>query len=214
VLLERCNRANLINNFVLEQNLILIKMLSPDSNHSTDITPTEFERLVKTQLFAGSDFKLIELTHNRKINIDGQEYQIDVYYEVEHLGMSFKVLVECKRYKSAIKREKVQVLKDKLAETGCNKGVLVSTSGFQRGTIEYAKRHGIALVRLVNGEMLFQTRSAVPDFVVRESYQYYKREYNLPDYCFQQVEENGEGVSITLLEDIYLDTFHRKLKEH
>jgi restriction endonuclease len=62
------------------------------------------------------------------------------------------MLFECKRYASAVKREDVQVLKDKLRSTGAHKGVVVAASGFQRGALEYVWTHRIACVRLVDDQ--------------------------------------------------------------
>ena len=45
-------------------------------------------------------------------------------------------------------REKVVILNDKLKSLGAQKGILLSTSGFQSGAIQYAKVHGIALIRV------------------------------------------------------------------
>lgn len=58
-----------------------------------------------------------------------------------------------------MKREAVQVLKDRLGSVGAQKGFLVSTARFQRGAIEYAQLHGIALVQLIEGRSTYFTRS-------------------------------------------------------
>jgi restriction system protein len=60
-------------------------------------------------------------------------------------------LVECKRYSTAVKREVVEVLHDKLRETRAQKAMLFATSGFQKGAIVYARNHHITLVRFVDG---------------------------------------------------------------
>ena len=58
----------------------------------------------------------------------------------------FKVLCECKQYTSSVSREKVAVLHDKIESIGAHKGILLATSDFQSGAIQYAKAHGIALI--------------------------------------------------------------------
>lgn len=40
------------------------------------------------------------------------------------MGIRYVTLVECKHYKSAITREKVQVLYDKIRVVGANKGII------------------------------------------------------------------------------------------
>ena len=75
------------------------------------------------------------------------------------MGALFKVLVECKRYKSEIKREVIQLLFDKLRATGAQKGMVFSTSGFQSGAFKFAEEHGIALVRVIEGRYTYVTKS-------------------------------------------------------
>ena len=45
--------------------------------------------------------------------------------------MTFRVLVECKRYSSRVKREVVQLLHQKLQSIGAHKGIVCCTSGLQ-----------------------------------------------------------------------------------
>lgn len=70
-------------------------------------------------------------------------------------GVQFKTLVECKKHKNPIKRELVQALHQKQQSLGANKAILVSTSAFQDGAIEFARVHGIALVRLISGVAMY-----------------------------------------------------------
>jgi restriction system protein len=51
----------------------------------------------------------------------------------------------------------VQILADKVRAAGAQKGILFATNGFQRGALEYAQVHGIALVRLVDGALTYET---------------------------------------------------------
>lgn len=45
---------------------------------------------------------------------------------------------------------------------GAQKAVLISTAPFQRGAIEFAKTHGIALVLVTEGRFTFATRAPAP----------------------------------------------------
>ena len=130
---------------------------------NADISPTEFELLVKEHLSnLGQNLTTFSAVHNQTLNkIDGN-YQIDVYAEFEFLGVSFKILAECKKHKNKIKREVVQLLNDKLRATGSQKGIIFSTSGFQEGAVTYASIHGIALVRVVEGRYTYFTKSFDP----------------------------------------------------
>lgn len=90
------------------------------------------------------DFKI---THDIKIKAPDGKYQIDVYAEFTAMVSRFKILCECKKYKNRVNRDKVAILHRKLESIGAQKGILISTSDFQSGAIEYAKSHGIALIK-------------------------------------------------------------------
>ena len=129
--------------------------MTQNSIEVVDITPTEFEEQVKAWLEKSSDgLKEFRVTHRKMIEGSGGEYEIDVVAEFEALGgASIVVLVECKYYGSSnpIKRDTVMILHAKVQDVGAHKGILFSTSGFQRGAIEYAKTHGIATVQVEDG---------------------------------------------------------------
>jgi hypothetical protein len=129
--------------------------------HRVVPTPAEFEGAVAEALrkLGGglSDFKVV-----RSEILPGTDgcYEIDVTARFTAFeGAAFLVLVECKRYDSPIKREKVQVLHDKLRSVGAQKGMMVSTSRFQRGAVEYAEKHGIALIHLMNGSFNYMAKA-------------------------------------------------------
>jgi restriction system protein len=91
------------------------------------------------------------------------EYEIDVTARFEASGgANFLVVVECKHHKNAIKREVVQVLYDRVRAVGAHKGMIFSTVRFQKGAIEYAQKHGIALVLVADGRTSYVTASDGP----------------------------------------------------
>lgn len=90
-------------------------------------------------------------------------YQIDGYIEYQVLGVKIKVLIECKMYKSKIERKVVTELYSKLQSLGANKGIIMSTSGFQSGAQEFALAHGIALIQVVNDNLLNIQQSFNPN---------------------------------------------------
>ena len=120
-----------------------------------DLAPTEFEQYC-CEFLAGyaekeklQDFKI---THNKILKASDGRYQIDVYAEFTAMGSQFKVLCECKKYKNRVNRDKVAILHRKLESIGAQKGILISTSDFQSGAIEYAKAHGITLIKATDYE--------------------------------------------------------------
>lgn len=79
------------------------------------------EALVKTAGHEITDWRVHHL--DPVTGVDGT-YIIDVTVRFSVLGAEFLMLFECKRHKTPVKREHVQVLKDKLRSTGAHKGVV------------------------------------------------------------------------------------------
>lgn len=98
-----------------------------------------------------SDFSII---HNNKIESNDGNYQIDIYDEFIALSVKFKVIVECKRYTKPVEREKVVILSDKVRSLDGHKRILISTSGFQKGEVEYSKKHGIILLQIFDKHVM------------------------------------------------------------
>jgi len=131
---------------------------------TSSLTPDEFEKQVKTWLEASSGpLESFQTKHLEDLSGTDGDYTIDVTARFCAFGgASFLVLVECKRHKNPIKREIVQVLRDKQQSLGAQKAIVVSTSRFQSGAIEYAKTHGIALIQIVSGQVVYIQNSIQP----------------------------------------------------
>lgn len=164
-------------------------MFPPMANSYLEITATEFERLVRDWILKqGGELTSLEVTHDAKVKSYDSTYQIDVLAKFQAFGgAEFKVLIECKKYRSAVERELVQVLQDKVRSVGAHKGMLFTTSGFQSGAIKYAKAHGIALVSIIDGAATYETRSAFPVAAQRPAW------LNLPKFSLWHVDENEAG---------------------
>lgn len=131
------------------------------NDDNIEITPTEFEHLVLEHMNGlGKDLKNFEAKHDVQMNAHDGTYQIDVKVTFEVLNCDFVILVECKRHSNPIKRETVQILHDKIRSTGAHKGIIFSTSDFQSGAEDYARAHGIALIRVQNGGYNYVTKGA------------------------------------------------------
>jgi Holliday junction resolvase-like predicted endonuclease len=122
-------------------------------NDFAKFTPEEFEKQVQ-QVIEKSGINLSEFRTRHRESLSGTDgdYEIDIVARFVALKTSFVVLVECKHHKNSIKREIVQILHDRLISTGSQKGMLFTSSSFQKGAIEYAKIHNIALIKLTNKE--------------------------------------------------------------
>ena len=82
-----------------------------------EMTPTEFEQYCKEILerFAQKEnLQDFVILHDVHLESNDGNYQIDVFAEFRALGVSFKVLCECKQYKNRVSREKVAVLESKV----------------------------------------------------------------------------------------------------
>lgn len=128
-----------------------------------NITPEQFEKLVKKWIesVAGS-LDVFTAAHLESVGGTDGEYRFDVTARFRLFGgASFLIVIECKKHKNPIKREIVQVLRDKQISVGAHKAMVVSTAEFQSGAIEYAGKHGIALVQIVNGIAAYVQMSAI-----------------------------------------------------
>ena len=109
---------------------------------------TEFEVFCMETLKAYAERENLQnfsIKHDQKIESDDGTYQIDVIAEYTALGAKNVVLIECKKHSNSVKRDVVTNLHAKLQSLGAHKGIIISTVGFQRGAVQYAEKHGIAL---------------------------------------------------------------------
>jgi restriction system protein len=122
-----------------------------------DITPTEFELMVKSWFESVAD-SLDEFTVQHLETIQGSDgefaFDVTIRFTAFH-GAKFLVVAECKKHKSPIKRDVVQVLNEKKRSVGAHKGFVISTSPFQSGAQSYALRHGIALCQVHSGNIAY-----------------------------------------------------------
>ena len=138
-------------------------MILPSADHRARIDGSTLERLVVDWLSeVGRQLEDFRVEHRELLTAADGQYQIDVTARFRQLGLDFLLLAECKDHARPVEREDVQVLADKVRALGAHKALLVATNGFQKGAIEYAKVHGIALVRIVEGAFTYETRSAFP----------------------------------------------------
>ena len=127
--------------------------INPYREMIASISPTEYEEYC-TEILKGyaekENLQDFTIQHNVSLSADDGDYQIDIYATFVAMGVQFKVLAECKRYTAPVKRDYVMLLADKVRSIGAQKGILISTSGFQSGAVEYAQKHGIALIQILD----------------------------------------------------------------
>ena len=113
---------------------------------------TEFERFTQRvfqKLESNDVLKPSRVQHNVKLKgKSGCEHQIDVYWEYEKDGISHRVAIECKNYKTHVPIGKVRDFFGVLQDLDNVSGIMVSSKGFQEGAIKFADFHGISLKEL------------------------------------------------------------------
>lgn len=129
------------------------------------ITPEEFEKQVLEWVRACLEASTAEVEHQAMVKGQGGEYAIDIKIRFTIMGGGIlELYLECKHQKRAVERDEVILLEGKLRDTGAHKGMLSSTSGFQKGAIEYATAHGIATVTVMPGNGSTKPRPSAPPF--------------------------------------------------
>ena len=122
----------------------------------------EFEKAVKAILEStGASLKNFRVNGKEKIvGIDG-EYEIDGNVQLEILGgAKFFVIFECRSKKpgNKVERDELLAFQSKISSLRAQKGIFFTTSGFQKGAIEFAMKNSIALVLVTDGKMLYVTK--------------------------------------------------------
>jgi restriction system protein len=124
------------------------------------VRPEQFERMVVRFLRSlKHDLKGFSVNHRTSLSGPDGKFELDALARFEALGAEFLVVVECKHHKNPVKRELVQVLRDRVRSLSAHKGMLFSTGGFQAGAIEYALSQRIALVHFTEGGQIYVTKT-------------------------------------------------------
>jgi hypothetical protein len=82
--------------------------------------------------------------------IEGRQFDVTVRFDAARYH--YLVVIECRRHNRAVTAEQVDAFVTKSRDVNANKVIIASTSGFQRGAIEVARRHGIDLVTVAEEE--------------------------------------------------------------
>ncbi|WP_430409275.1 restriction endonuclease [Kordia sp.] len=119
----------------------------------------EYEKyvmLIYNEILNNESINNVILQHDIKIKGKTGTHQIDVYWKYRQFGELIRVAIECKRYASNITIGHVRSFKSVIEDINCSKGIIVTTKGFQKGAIEYAKNNNISLkvIRKPNTEEL------------------------------------------------------------
>lgn len=83
---------------------------------------------------------------NVRLELPRGNVDVDVYAEEQVDGIVHRIICECKHWSSAVPKGVVHAFRTVMAETGANRGYIISRSGFQSGAIEAAQATNIELV--------------------------------------------------------------------
>ena len=108
------------------------------------LTRRVFDALLKQQAVVN-----LRLEHDVVLQGLTATHQIDVYWEFDAGGITYRTVVECKDWGNAVAQGTLFSLKAVLDDLpGQPRGVVVSRSGFQEGARRFAEAHGILLYEL------------------------------------------------------------------
>ena len=151
----------------------------------TNIKPRNFEIFCMETLKSYAEQEHLQnfkIAHDQKVETDDGTYQIDVLAEYTALGVKNTVIIECKKQSRSVEREIVAALDRKLQSIGAQKGILISTAGFQSGAVKFAEKHGIALWQVCNNYIRGYSNAAGPERSEVRKFQMLVEQY-LPKIC-------------------------------
>jgi hypothetical protein len=117
-----------------------------------ELTSNEFEEIVRDWIekkIGVDGSQITEISYLDEIEAPDGTCEVEVLVTLTLLqGMRIIVLVVCKQQNGPVRRDEIEMLESKLRDVRANKGIVISTSGFQSGAVEYARARGIATVAM------------------------------------------------------------------
>lgn len=114
---------------------------------------------------AADFFRSLGLDASTNVSIDGVRttHDVDVLVRSHHAGFDVLWLIECKFWKTPVSKLHVLALREIVADTGADRGVLLSESGFQSGALEASNLTNVRLTSLAGMQC-----SASGDFIAMQ----------------------------------------------
>lgn len=109
---------------------------------------TEYELFVRSiteAVLRAQGLETVEVKHDVQVQGISRSHQIDVYWEYRLGGVLHRVIINCKRYSHTVEVTDVLTLAGVLSDMPGVRGLIVTTVGFQKGALDYAKSHQIGL---------------------------------------------------------------------
>jgi hypothetical protein len=118
----------------------------------TDSSGKGYEKLTQRvfeALHAQQNVRNIRVEHDITLHGIVSAHQVDVYWEFESGGITYRTVVECKDWKQPVDQGTLFTLHTVLTDIqGQPRGVVVARNGFQEGARHFAEAHGIVLYEL------------------------------------------------------------------
>jgi restriction system protein len=97
-------------------------------------------------------FRSMGLDAATNVTIEGvrTKHDVDVVVKSHHAGFDVTWLVECKHWKSPVSKLHVLALREIVADTGTDRGILLCEAGFQSGAVEAANLTNVLVTSLEN----------------------------------------------------------------
>ncbi len=118
---------------------------------SAPISSKGYELLVREiyqQMLDQDQAQNVVVQHNVQKQGRATSHQIDVYWEFCLGGVTHKVAVQAKRWKNPIRKGDVLTFKGVLEDLPGTIGIMVASSGYQKGAVEVAEAAGIMICNL------------------------------------------------------------------
>ncbi|GAA3918463.1 restriction endonuclease [Litoribacillus peritrichatus] len=110
----------------------------------------------------------LEATTDKTIKGVRTEHDIDVLVTSHHAGFDVTWIVECKYWKKPVSKLHVLALREIVADSGVDRGILLSESGFQSGAIEAANLTNVQVTSLA--ELSLSASNDIISMRLREIY--------------------------------------------
>jgi len=111
----------------------------------TTTAPTTWQELQKQAALILTECGF-EVEIEKVVTLVRGKAEIDVYAEETVQGRTYKILCECKLWKSAVPQDVVHAFRTVTADVGANKGYIISQNGFQSGAYAAAGLTNLELV--------------------------------------------------------------------
>ena len=103
---------------------------------------------------AAAFFRSLGMDAQTNITLQGvrTSHEVDVLVKSRHVGFEVTWIVECKCWQTAVNKLHVLALREIVTDTGADRGILLSESGFQVGAREAASLTNVHLRSLAESE--------------------------------------------------------------